>query len=323
MAEYTEAIENYGLSKKSHKQGTLSKVGVIGAGTMGQEIVLEISKHGIDVVFIDLNEKIIQEAYKAIEAELDRMINRWGLTQSEKRAILQRIKGSLDYSDIADCQLVIEAINTKKSGTSKEIRQDVFKKVEAVVDPLAVICSNTATMMISDLSQVLKHPERGIGLHFLNPVDQINIVEVVKGARTSEQAFEFVSRFAGMIRKQAIQVNESPGNIHTRMVVPMINEACNILMEGIATVSDIDTTMKEASGNQFGPFEMADRIGLDKLLRWMNNLYEEYGELRFKPSPIIKRLVRANHLGIASGTGFYKYENGVATQQTVTCAEIK
>ena len=323
MAEIIEAIENYGLSKRTHKKGTLSKVGVIGCGTMGQEIVLEISKNGIDVVFIDLSENRIKEAFQSIENELDSMINRWGLTNSEKRAILNRIKGSLDYSDIADCQLVIEAINTKKAGTSKEIRQDVFKKVEAVVDADAIICSNTATMMISDLSSVLKNPERGIGLHFLNPVDKINIVEVVKGAKTSEEAFEFVCKFAKMVRKQAISVNESPGNIHTRMVVPMINEACNILMEGIATVSDIDTTMKEASGNQFGPFEMADRIGLDKLLRWMNNLYEEFGELRFKPSPIIKRLVRANHLGLQTGIGFYKYENGVATQQTVSCAEIK
>lgn len=323
MAEIIEAIENYGLSKKSHKKGTLSKVGVIGCGTMGQEIVLEVSKNGIDVVFIDLTEQRVKEAIQSIEAELDRMINRWGLTSGEKRAIMNRIKGSLDYGDIAECQLVIEAVNTKKSGTSKEIRQDVFKRVEAVVDAEAIICSNTATMMISDLSAVLKHPERSMGLHFLNPVDQINIVEVVKGAKSSNEAYEFVCKFAGMIRKQAILVNESPGNVHTRMVVPMINEACNILMEGVASVGDIDTTMKEASGNQFGPFEMADRIGLDKLLRWMNNLYEEFGEIRFKPSPIIKRLVRANHLGLPTGIGFYKYENGVATQQTVSCAEIK
>ncbi len=322
MAEIKESIESFGLSKEKQHKGALSKVGIIGCGTMGQEIALEVSKSGIDVIFIDLDEEKVKEALKSMEEVLDKMINRWGLTESEKRGILQRIKGSLDYSDISDCDLIIEAINTKKLGTSKEARQDVFKKVESVVRPDAIICSNTATLMISDLAQVLKHPERALGLHFLNPVEKTNIVEVVKGFTTSEEAYQFVHKFASMIRKKVIRVNESPGNIHTRMVCPYINEACNILMEGVATVKDIDTTMKQASGNQFGPFEMADRIGLDKLLRWMNNMYEEYGELKYKPSPIIKRLVRANHLGQITEVGFYKYQNGVATEQTVTCAEI-
>ncbi len=322
MAEIVESIEGFGLSKGKKHKGSLSKVGIIGCGTMGQEITLEVSKNGIDVVFIDLDERKIREALEAMELVLDNMINRWGLTESEKRGILQRIKGSLDYSDISDCDLIIEAINTKKLGTSKEARQDVFKKVESVVRPDAVICSNTATLMISDLAMVLQHPDRALGLHFLNPVDSTNIVEVVKGFQTSDDAYDFVIKFAGMLRKKVIRVNESPGNIHTRMVCPYINEACNILMEGVASVRDIDITMKQASGNQFGPFEMADRIGLDKLLRWMNNLYEEFGELKYKPSPIIKRLVRANHLGQMTSIGFYKYENGKATEQTVTCAEI-
>ncbi|MCF8370664.1 MAG: 3-hydroxyacyl-CoA dehydrogenase family protein [Bacteroidales bacterium] len=323
MAEYKEPIENYSLGKSTPQKGSLSKVGVIGCGTMGQEISLHISQCGLEVIFIDLSDEIIKSVFESFDQSLDEVINHWGLTQSEKRAILQRIKGSTDYNDLKDCELVIETIHSRKSGTSKEIRKEVFKNIEAVVSPTAVITSNVATIMISELASVLKHPERAVGTHFILPVSKVKIIEVARGSQSNEESYELVKKFARMIQKKVITVNESPGSVHTRMVAPMINEACEILMEGVASVRDIDETMKQATGFQFGPFEMADRIGLDKLLKWMDNLYSEFGESKYKASPVIKRLVRVNHIGRMVGVGFYKYVNGVATEETVTCAEIR
>lgn len=306
----TESLENYSLSAKpKNKKGILNKVGIVGCGLMGQEIALEISKHGIDVVFIDLTEKRIEQIFASMNEQLDEIIDRWGLTVSEKRAILSRIKGSTDYKMLSDCNLIIESINTKKRGTSFEDRQEIFKKVEQYVSRDAVITSNTSTLKISKISKVLKYPDRSVGVHFISPVKKVKILEVVKGEQTAHWAFEFVGKFATMINKTVINLHESPGNISTRMIIPLINEACEILMEGVATIEAIDITMKEASGHQFGPFEMADRIGLDMILKMMDNLYNEFGDRKFKPSPIIILLVRANCLGVKSGKGFYKYED--------------
>ncbi|MBI9034928.1 MAG: 3-hydroxyacyl-CoA dehydrogenase family protein [Bacteroidales bacterium] len=320
----SDRLEDFALSKQVVvSKGALSKVGVVGCGSMGQEIVRTISQQGIDVQFIDISEERVAEVIEKLNEQLDEKIARWGLTEGEKKAIMSRIKGSADYSDLKDCDLIIETINTKKRGTSLELRRDVFRKVEEVVSEDCVITSNTSTLVISDLALVLKRPERVVGMHFLTPVDQIKIVEVVRHALTNDATYEFALKFARMIGKDVINVHESPGNISTRMAVPIINEACHILMEGIASVKEIDQTMKIGHGHQFGPFEMADRIGLDKVLKWMNNLYLEFGEQKYKPSPIIRRLVRANHLGRKTEIGFYRYEGKEAVEQAVTCAEIK
>lgn len=315
-------LEDFALRKKSVKKGSLSLVGVVGCGSMGQEIVRVVSQNGFDVNFVDIDPVVVEESLKAIEEALDKKIAHWGLTQSEKKAILNRINGSSDYASLKECDLVIEAINTNKKGNSTEQRQDVFKSVEEVVDEDAVIVSNTSTLMISELSSVLRNPKRTLGMHFISPVEDINIVEVVRHAATDDQTFDLASRFVRMINKKLIEVHESPGNISTRMTVPMINEACNILMEGVASVYDIDQTMRSAFGNQYGPFELADKIGLDKLLKWMDNLYLEFGEQKYKASPVIKRLVRTNHLGRKTEVGFYKYVNNQAVEQAVTCAQI-
>lgn len=250
------------------------------------------------------------------------IIDRWGLTESEKRAILSRIQGTTDYSKIAECNLVMETISSNKPGTSLELRKEVFRKIEEHVSPDAVITSNISTLMISDLSSTLKYPERAVGLHFMIP-PTVKVVEVVKGLRTSEEAYDFVCRFAKMIGKKVVTVNESPGNISTRLIVTLINEACEVLMEGVASIENIDDTMKIGYGLQFGPFELADRIGLDKILKYMDNLYQEFGLQKFKASPIIKRLVRANNLGRKTGKGFYKYERETKVSQNITCTEIK
>jgi 3-hydroxybutyryl-CoA dehydrogenase len=319
----SESLAGFSLGKSIQPKGIIQKVGVIGCGAVGQEITRAISQYGIDVVFLDLDEERIKLIYKQIEEQLDEVINHWGLTPGEKRAIMSRIKGTTDYKDLADCDIVIESISSRKRGTSIEIRKEIFLKVEEVVREDAIISSNIATLMISDLATVLKHPERAIGIHFILPVHRSHVIEVVRGINSSEEAFQQVIKFAGMINKRIIRVNESPGNIVTRMLVTTINEACEILMEGVASVADIDTAMKESSGNIYGPFEMADRIGLDKILKYMDNLYQEFGDKKYKPSPIIKRLVRANYYGRITNRGFYNYESGRAVDQTVACAVIK
>ncbi len=320
----SDRLEDFALSKNvASGKGALSRVGVVGCGSMGQEIVRTISMHGIDVVFIDVTDEQVKRIEKKIATQLDEKIAKWGLTYGEKKAILSRIHGSSDYNALKDCDLIIESINSKKAGTNIELRREVFRRVEEVVSEDCIITSNTSTIVISDLANVLSKPERVVGLHFLNPVDEVKIVEVVRHAKTNDASHEFVLKFAKMIAKRVINVHESPGNISTRMSVPIINEACHILMEGVASVRDIDETMKIGSGHQFGPFEMADRIGIDKVLKWMDNLYTEFGDQKYKPSPIIKRMVRAGHLGRKTSLGFYKYEGNEAVEQAVTCAEIK
>ncbi|MGE5383887.1 MAG: 3-hydroxyacyl-CoA dehydrogenase family protein [Omnitrophica WOR_2 bacterium] len=303
-----ERLEDFSLGKSMQSKGTIQKIGIVGCGTMGQELSVLISQSGIDVAFIDITDERVADILVRIEAMLDDRISRWGLTNGEKKLILSRIKGSTDYKTLADCDVVFETVNSKKKGTSLELRQEIFKKIESVVSLTTVIASNTATLMISEISSVLKHPERAMGLHFFAPVGKVKIVEAVRSVYTNDETYAIVSKLALLIGKKLINVNESSGNISTRMLVPLINEACEILMEGIATVADIDETMKETSGLQLGPFEMADKIGLDKLLKWMENLYIEFGDQKYKPSPVLKRMVRAQLFGRRVGEGFYLYQ---------------
>ncbi len=319
----SETLEDFALSQKvSKKKGNIQKVAVIGCGTIGQEISRIIAQHGMEVIYLDLTEERIIEVQKEIEHTLDLIIDKWGLTEGEKRAILSRMKGTTDYNDIKDVDLVIESINSQKPDTNIHLRKEIFYKVEAVVSEDTIITSNNSTLMISDLAAVLKHPERAAGLHFITPAS-VKIVEVVRGVQTSNFAYEFVLKFAKTIDKKPITIRESPGHVSTRLIVSIINEACETLMEGVATVKCIDTTMKLGYGMMLGPFEMADRIGLDKLLKWMDNLYAEFGTQRFKASPILKRLVRAGYLGRKNEKGFYKYKDGKIIDQTIHTTEFK
>ena len=311
-----EQLERFSLSKEMKSKGVLQKVGLIGCGSIGQEIALWVSQKGIEVTFIDLSDERVEEVLSRMSQSLDDLINKWGMTSSEKKLVLSRIKGSIDYNDLIDCDIIIETINSKKPGTSLEERRHVFTAIEKVVGEKTVITSNTATLPISELSSVLQRPERALGMHFISPIAKINIVEVVRHFHTNDESYEMVKKFAGMIGKKVIDVNESPGNISTRMILPLVNEACAILMEGVASVDDIDEVLMEVTGNTFGPFEMADRYGVDKILKWMDNLYKEFGENKYKPSPVIKRMVRAKMFGRRVGEGFYHWDGSIKVAKT-------
>jgi 3-hydroxybutyryl-CoA dehydrogenase len=303
----SDRLEDFSLSKTVKSKKTLQKIGIVGCGAMGQEISILVSQSGIEVAFIDVSQERLEEIFNRMNRLLDERINKWGLTNTEKKLILSRIKGSTDYQTLIDCDIILETVNTKKKGTSLELRQQIFRNIEEVAPEETVIASNTATLMISDIAAVLKHPERAIGLHFFGSVNKVKIIEMVRSVYTNDRTVELINKFGMMIGRKLISVNESSGNVSTRMLVPIINEACEILMEGVSTVSDIDEIMRETSGLQNGPFEMCDIIGLDKVLKWMENLYTEFGEQKYKPSPIIKRLVRANMVGRRTGEGFYSY----------------
>jgi len=303
-----EPIEKFGLKEDGHKKTLFSKVGIIGCGTVGQNIALLFSQKELEVVFIELSEDKISKALHSIERELDNMINRWGMTLGEKRAILSRISGYTSYEKLKGCDLVIETVRSQSTEQRIDIRKEVFKIIEKNVSLDTIIATNSTTIAITELSSELDNKERSVGFHFLTNAPNAKILEVVRGLYTSDEVYEKVCIFGNMIGKEIIPVQESPGLISIRLFITMVNEACEILMEGVGTKDDIDTTMRTGLGQSMGPFEHADKIGLDKVEKWMDNLYNEFGDLKYKASPIIKRLVRAHHFGRVSGKGFYDYD---------------
>jgi len=309
MAEViVESIENYGLSQRSRTATLFSKVGVVGCGTVGQNIALLISQKELEVVFIELSEEKVGYAFINMEKELDDMIGRWGMTPGEKRAILSRISGNVGYEHLRGCDLVIEAIRSKTREQRISCRKEVFKNIEKYVSPDTIIATNSTTIAITELSSELEHKDRCVSLHFLTNAPGAKMIEVVRSLYTSEEVYDKVSKFITMLGKVLVPVQESPGLISIRLFVTMVNEACEILMEGVGTKADIDTTMRIGLGFSLGPFELADKVGLDKVERWMDNLYGEFGDIKYKASPIIKRHVRAHQYGRLSGKGFYEYD---------------
>lgn len=311
-----EPIEEFGLIKKDRSKTLFSKIGIVGCGLIGQNLARVASFYGLEVVFIEVSEDKIQDAYKNIEKVLDERIEHWGITHGEKRAILSRIKGSLDYNDLKGCDFVIEAIRAIDRGTKIKERKNIFHKIEEVVDEDCIIATNSTTIIITELSSELIHRERCVSLHFFVASQEARIMEVVRSLYTSDESYQKVCKFITLLNRKIVRVEESPGLVSVRLFVVLLNEACEILMERISTIDDIDQTMKIGFGMRLGPFEVADKMGLEKVVRWMDNIYDEFGDKRYKPNPLLRKLVRAKHMGIVSGEGFYKYdENGKKIEQ--------
>jgi 3-hydroxybutyryl-CoA dehydrogenase len=267
-----------------------------------------ISQKELEVVFIELSEEKVSSAFSMMEEELDNMIGRWGMTPGEKRAILSRITGHIGYENLKDCDLVIEVIRSKTREQRVTCRKEVFKNIEKYVSPETIIATNSTTIAITELSSELEHKERCVSIHFITSAPGAKMAEVVRSLYTTDDVFDKVSKFITMIGKTMVQVQESPGLISIRLFVTLVNEACEILMEGVGNKSDIDTTMRVGLGLSLGPFELADKVGLDKVERWMDNLYGEFGDIKYKASPIIKRHVRAHQYGRSTGQGFFAYD---------------
>ena len=306
-----EPIEDFGLSKKNASRTLFSKIGIVGCGLVGQNIARVASFYGIEVVFIEVSEDKIREAYKNIEKVLDERVEHWGSTQGENRAIMSRIKGTMDYKDLKGCDFVIEAIRAVDRGGKIKERKEIFHRIEEIVEPDCIIATNSTTIIITELSSDLTYRDRCVSLHFFVSSQEARIIEVVRSLYTSDVSYRKVCQFVKMINRKMVPVQESAGLVSIRIFVVWLNEACEILMEGISNIEDIDQTMKIGFGMRLGPFEVADKMGLDKVVRWMDNIYNEFGDIRYKPNPYLRKLVRGKHLGIESGEGFYKYdENG-------------
>jgi len=293
-------------SPKVDDQDAVKDIAIIGAGVMGQGLAQTISSAGLDVLLIEKNEKQMKQSKAMLSESMDREIKRWGMTKSEKKAILSRIIWDTSFDQIGDRDLIIEAVDEEF-----DLKVKVFTQLDKKANEDCIFVSNASTLSLTKISEKTSRPDKMIGLHFLNPVPKIPVVEVVKCVHTSAETIAKVKTFVSNIGKTPVEVYEYPGFVTTRAIVPLLNEAMHILLEGIATAKDIDTAMKLGYNFQMGPLEMADSMGLDEVLAWMETLWNTLGEPRYRPCPILRKLVRERKLGKKSGQGFYKYdENG-------------
>lgn len=287
---------------KQDEMERIEYVAIIGAGVMGQGIAQTISSSGVDVLIVEKDETHLQYAQDRLSETMDRDINRWTMTKSEKKAILSRIKWTCDIAEVAECDLIIEAVAEDLS-----LKKELFASLDKIAAPSTVIVSNTSTFSLTEIAEVTSRPEMVVGMHFLNPVPKVPLVELVKGFHTSDATLSKVKTFAAKIGKTAVEVYEYPGFVTTRAIVPLLNEAMYILMEGVATAEGIDTAMRLGYNFPMGPLEMADAMGLDEVLAWMESLWKTLGEPRYRACPVLRKLVRERKLGRKTGEGFYKY----------------
>ncbi|MCX8037222.1 MAG: 3-hydroxyacyl-CoA dehydrogenase NAD-binding domain-containing protein [Candidatus Sumerlaeia bacterium] len=281
----------------------IREVGVVGAGETGRGIVQSAASAGINVVFCETSEERVAEAIAAITAVLDQEIERWGLTKTEKTVILSRIRGVTSFEDLKSALMVIEAVHDDWPLKSK-----VFTALDRVLPPETILVTNTSSLSITQLAAQTHRPDRVVGMHFLLPVPKRPLVEVVRGLRTSDETVRRAKEFAADISKTAIEVFEYPGFVTTRLILPLLNEAMHVVMEGVASAADVDTAMTLGYNFPTGPLELADRIGLDEVLLWMEQLFRELGDLKYRPCPLLRKMVRAGHLGVKTGRGFFAYD---------------
>lgn len=292
-----------GKTKLASKAELINQVAVIGGGVMGQGIAQTIAAAGIETMVIEKDKTQLEKAKKTLSESIDRDINRWTLTKSEKKSIFSRIHWDIDLEKVHPCELIIEAVDEEF-----ELKRDIFRKIDKIAKKETIYISSASTLSITKIAETTNRPDKVIGMHFLNPVPKVPLVELVKCLHTSNETVEIAKTFASKIGKTAVEVYEYPGFITTRAIVPLLNEAMYILMEGVATEKDIDTAMKLGYNFPLGPLEMADIMGLDEVLTWMETLWKTLGEPRYRACPILRKLVRERKLGKKTGEGFYKYD---------------
>ncbi|MEA4949655.1 MAG: 3-hydroxyacyl-CoA dehydrogenase family protein [Petrimonas sp.] len=307
-----EPIEKYGLNISHEKKALFSRVGVVGAGKEGRTIISLTASAGMDVVFMDESQERIDFVFEELNRVMDQKISKWGLTQSEKKVIMNRITPTLSYDDFAGCDLVIECTRYSESGRrSTPIRKNIFKILDDSLEPDAIIATNGPTVIISELAADLVHKERCVSLYFPVSHPDARILEIVKGMYTSEEVYNKMEIFAQLINYRPHRINESNGNVSIRLLTTMLNEACQMLLERVSSMESIEETFTIIYGQRYGVFRLADIIGIERIVTIMEAMVNDFGEKHYKPNPLLWKLYRSNQLGIRTGKGFYIYdENG-------------
>lgn len=278
------------------------KICVVGTGTMGNGIAQTFAQAGHDVLLKGRSEASLGKAHKAIEKSLSKLVEKGKMEAAEKEAITARIKDTMAYEDCKDVDLVIEGV-----AEDMPTKVEIFKTLDAICKPEAILATNTSSLSITEIAAATSRPEKVIGMHFFNPVPMMKLVEVITGQLTSQETHDRVMAIASEVGKTPVSANEAPGFIVNRILIPMINEGISIYADGVASKEEIDEAMKLGANHPMGPLALGDLIGLDVCLAIMEVLFHEFEDSKYRPHPLLRKMVRANQLGRKTGIGFYDY----------------
>jgi 3-hydroxybutyryl-CoA dehydrogenase len=281
---------------------SITTIGIIGAGTMGNGIAQACATSGIHVVMVDISDAAVAKGIATVTGSLERLLKKEKITAADRDAALARIKGSTSYEDLKIAQLVIEAATE-----NHDLKIKILKQIDAIVPADVIVASNTSSISITKLAAVTSRPDRFIGMHFFNPVPMMALVEIIRGLQTSDATHDAVHAMAKALGKTPITVKNAPGFVVNRILVPMINEAFFVLSEGLATPQDIDAGMKLGCNQPIGPLALADMVGLDVCLAVMEVYLSEFGDSKYRPCPLLREMVAAGRLGRKTGRGVYQY----------------